>query len=165
MERMFYNCTNFNQQLNSWNTSNVRHMDNMFYNCPISLANVQQMLMRNVAVASVEIVNPPPIFVTTSPTLLEMENNDITEAIPVHNEIPVAIPVHNEIPVAEIAGIADETDRRVEPVGVHVNDDIYRIPQTKIGGKSRRIHKKLKSKQLKRNSRKNKPKLKNIIMF
>jgi surface protein len=33
MSNTFYNCTNFNQPLNNWITTNVTNMSNMFYHC------------------------------------------------------------------------------------------------------------------------------------
>ncbi len=33
MEYMFYDCINFNQNVMSWDTSNVRNINDMFYNC------------------------------------------------------------------------------------------------------------------------------------
>ena len=32
---MFLNCTNFNQDISSWNVSNVLYMDYMFQNCKV----------------------------------------------------------------------------------------------------------------------------------
>ena len=30
---MFYNCNRFNQDLNSWNVSSLKYMNEMFYKC------------------------------------------------------------------------------------------------------------------------------------
>jgi surface protein len=32
---MFYSCGRFNQNINSWDVSNVREMSNMFFNCDV----------------------------------------------------------------------------------------------------------------------------------
>jgi len=33
MDYLFSDCKEFNQPLNNWDTSNVTHMENMFYGC------------------------------------------------------------------------------------------------------------------------------------
>ena len=33
MANMFYHCANFDQDLSNWDVSNVKNMEQMFYNC------------------------------------------------------------------------------------------------------------------------------------
>ena len=49
---MFHRCTNFNQPLTDWNTSNVTNMRNMFYKCinfnqPLTNWNISNVTKMN----------------------------------------------------------------------------------------------------------------------